>query len=210
MSGYRPEYRSRAYVATGAELDTLTRYFTDHFVPGQKFTEADLLAEPMLILDAMHYLTSYRGTFKYICDLRIKYTISDDGPSPTKAVLVSVLNCWLNDYRRSHGERTVPANAVAYPTIRNITMPSRLGMSMPVVIEGQAKTVKLHAAGPNSSNPECWYVTDGGKFGANQYFGRIEKGGEFVAVRDIDERWVPEITRVLTGLNEAGALLPPA
>lgn len=57
--------------------------------------------------------------------------------------------------------------------------------------------IELTAAKPGSKNPGCIYVTDGGPYGANRYFGKIDPSGTFTPGRDCSEA----IVAVLNGIE---------
>lgn len=54
------------------------------------------------------------------------------------------------------------------------------GKRLKIKCEINGKPLGLSLAGPNSKNAGSIYVTDGGKFGSNIYYGKINELGEFI------------------------------
>jgi hypothetical protein len=183
-------------VPVTCDLETITLYYNANMGTGVKFTEEDIKAEPMLVLDALRYLESYRGKFIYLVNMRDQL-VSPHAFHPTKAQLVSILNCWMADHEMKTGTRGTSGTGPVFKHIKKLGMGPRKGIAATIPFP-----VKVHPAGAASTNPGCYYVTDGGDFGNNQYYGRITPNGEFVTSKDFEHLPSPHAAAILKWLEE--------
>jgi hypothetical protein len=71
--------------------------------------------------------------------------------------------------------------------------------------DADGNPVVLSAAGATSKYPGSVFVTDGGPFGANRYFGRIDPTGVFSTGRDLSVPVMDALKRVEQNPSEAAA-----
>jgi len=65
--------------------------------------------------------------------------------------------------------------------------------------------IVLSVAGPNSRAPGTVNITDGGSFGSNTWYGRVEPNGNWSPSRDVDARRMDDLGELLEALSKKPA-----
>lgn len=74
-----------------------------------------------------------------------------------------------------------------------------------IVLEYENETFKMSVAGPNSQKPGWVNLTDGGPYGANQWYGRISPEGDWQLPKQIDEGTYKRLCRLLKAFSDDAA-----